>query len=64
MTDRTAKALLLAVALGLWANVATLWIGPVPVFAQDNSDIVRELRSIKSSVESITSGLCLNSKIC
>ena len=39
MVDRTTKALLLAIAVGLWANAITTWLGPVPVQAQ--SDIVR-----------------------
>ena len=33
MTDRTTKALLLAVIVGLWANVAAEWLRPVPVQA-------------------------------
>ena len=44
MADRTTKALLLAIAVGLWANVMTTWLGPVPVQAQSgvvDVDIVR-----------------------
>jgi hypothetical protein len=33
MTDRTTKALLLAVTAGLWANVASEWLRPVSVQA-------------------------------
>jgi hypothetical protein len=33
MTDRTTKALLLALIVGLWANVATGWLRPVSVQA-------------------------------
>jgi hypothetical protein len=29
MTDRTTKMLLLAIALGLWCNVAVQWLAPV-----------------------------------
>ena len=35
MADRTTKALLLAIAVGLWVNVMGTWLGPVRV------DIVR-----------------------
>ena len=58
-TDRTTKALLLAIALGLWANVAGDWLKPVVVEAQSS-----ELRQIRNDLGAIASGLCLNSKIC
>ena len=58
-TDRTTKALLLAIALGLWVNVAGDWLKPVVVEAQS-----MEIRQIQNSVAAIASGLCLNSKIC
>lgn len=34
MTDRTVKLLLLAIALGLWANIAVSLIRPVAASAQ------------------------------
>lgn len=34
MTDRTTKALLLAIALGLWTQVAQTWLRATPVQAQ------------------------------
>jgi hypothetical protein len=37
MADRTTKMLLLAIAVGLWANVASSWLRPVPVQAQGSS---------------------------
>jgi hypothetical protein len=37
--DRTTKALLFSIALGLWMNVASEWLKPVVVHAQDR-DIV------------------------
>lgn len=58
-TDRTTKALLLAIALGLWANVAGDWLKPVAVQAQSS-----ELSSIESYVSRIARGSCSNSKIC
>ena len=33
MTDRTTKALLLAIVVGLWTNLAAEWLRPVPVQA-------------------------------
>ena len=34
MVDRTTKALLLAIAVGLWVNVTSSWLRPVPVMAE------------------------------
>ena len=77
MVDKTTKALLLAIAIGLWANIAAQWTNPVQ--AQDIGttqmviglqSIASELRSIESSVSSINSdlgriqlGSCTNSTI-
>lgn len=58
-TDRTTKALLLAVALGLWANVAGDWLKPVTVQAQSG-----ELGAIQRDLRAIANGFCLNGKIC
>lgn len=66
MTDRTTKALLLAIAVGLRANLAAHWLTPVPVRARDG-----ELRRIRGSVEDIERhvrgiayGGCINSRLC
>jgi hypothetical protein len=43
-TDRMTKALLLAITVGLWANVVTTWLGPMPVQAQSGViqvDVIR-----------------------
>ena len=61
MADRTMKLLLLAIAVGLWVNVASQWFRPVPVQAAEQDYVIR---SIDSAVKSIANGLCLNSKIC
>ena len=37
MTDRTTKTLLLAIALGLWANLLGSWLQPSPAHAQATS---------------------------
>ena len=52
MTDRTTKALLAAIALGLWANIAGDWLKPPPVHAQDTRTL-RELETIEQSLRSI-----------
>ena len=74
MIDRTTKALLIAIAVGLWVNVASSWLQPVPVRAeaaavQGDSDfyaslIYSELGSIQDNLSNISLGVCLNSKIC
>ena len=69
MADRTTKALLLAIAIGLWANLALQW-GPVPVRAQEDEiletliDIERTLRGVESDVGRIERGSCGNEVIC
>ena len=78
MTDRTTNTLLTVIAIGLWANIASQWMQPVTVHAQDDTRIVSELRNIQSNLSNIESnlssiesdisglmaGLCLNSKLC
>ena len=74
MADRTTKHLLLAIALGLWANVVTSWLTPTPTHAQDAVDISRMLRTLsdidssldnlEDDVDDIEDGTCSNSKIC
>ena len=63
MTDRTTKALLAAIAVGLWANIAGDWLKPEPVHAQDTRTLreletigertLRELETIGESLRSI-----------
>ncbi len=64
MKDKTTKILLLAIALGLWANALLPVLRPLPVRADDLGDIYSTLKSMKSDLSGINSGLCLNSKIC
>lgn len=59
-TDRTTKALLLAIALGLWMNVAGDWLRPVVVQAQDHI----YLPEIASDLRKIARGTCSNQTIC
>jgi hypothetical protein len=59
MTDRTTKALLLALTVGVWLNILTPLFQATPVQAQSS-----ELRNIESYVRGIANGLCLNGKIC
>lgn len=57
--DRTTKALLASIALGLWMNVLTDWLKPVAVHAQSE-----EISEIARRVRQIASGTCTNSKLC
>lgn len=66
-TDNTTKALLLAIALGLWANVATNWVRPTVAHAQSRGlDLTEstQLKSIEKEVTAISWGTCRNSAIC
>lgn len=73
MIDRTTKALLFAIALGLFLNVSTLWLKPAAVSAagQDIGDLHSVLSDIRVSalglqddIERIQRGTCRNDKIC
>ncbi|HEY2883921.1 MAG TPA: hypothetical protein VGJ08_01745 [Rhizomicrobium sp.] len=57
--DRTSKAILIAIAAGLWMHAAIAILKPVPVSADEN-----QLNSIAQNVQLIAGGLCLNRKIC
>jgi hypothetical protein len=59
MTDRTTKALLLMIAIGLWVNLAAMWSRPVPLRAADADTTV-----IMRDVHAIAAGSCSNKKIC
>ena len=71
-TDRTTKALLLAIALGLWVNITGQWLTPIAIHAQGDdsriaralSDIESRMRSIEDEIHKIGIGNCLNSKLC
>jgi len=67
MLDRSTKLLLAVIALGLWANVISVWIGPVTVDAQTDfylRQINNGIQSIERDVSDISDGFCLNSEIC
>ena len=57
--SKTAKALIAALALGLWANAAAIWLRPVPVQAQTVGDIVFELRNLQLAVSNLQTTLIL-----
>ena len=66
--DRTTKALLLAIAVGLWANVAVQW-RPVQAAQEDEiletlQDIDRTLRDVASDVARVERGSCGNDVLC
>jgi len=62
MVDRTTKLLLLAIAVGLWMNVATPWLRPVPVHAE--VETAQDFGNIERYVRLIANGICINPKIC
>jgi hypothetical protein len=66
MTDRLTKALLFAIALGLWANALNPWVRPMAVQADDEmlKQVVSNVRSIDSDLGKIQKGTCSNGKIC
>jgi len=57
-TDRTTKALLLAIALGLWANAVGQWLPPARLLAADADTTV-----IMRDLHAIASGSCSNKHI-
>jgi hypothetical protein len=59
MTDRTTKALLLVIVVGLWVNAAAMWFRPVPLRAADADSTV-----IMRDVHAIATGTCSNKKVC
>lgn len=78
MIDRTTKILLVAITLGLWANVLAPVVRPTPANAdnsefylvtieshlRDLSGIKNDLSVIRSDIDGLSSGICLNSKLC
>lgn len=60
--DRTTKALLLAIALGLWANAAKDFAQPV--IANTQPDLLSVATDINKELRQITLGTCVNPKIC
>jgi len=67
MIDRTTKVFLGMIALGLWANIMTSFFHPLTAAAQGReqlNSIATDLDAVKGFVESITSGECINRKIC
>jgi len=57
MIDRTTKALLLVIALGVWFNTAVQWLQPHALQAQTPN-------MIEFYVRQIATGVCTNHKIC
>lgn len=58
MTERTTKALLAAIALGLWANLA------LSVFETRMQAQAGDLGGVERYLRQIANGTCTNSKIC
>lgn len=64
MRHRSDRVLLIAIAVGLWANVALGVLTPMPLNAQGSGDTERYLSQIAKDVRNISNGVCLNAKIC
>lgn len=62
MNDRHVKALLFAIALGLWMNVVGAWARPAE--ARQSDEALKVLHTISDELHKIAVGLCLNDKIC
>ena len=62
MIDRTTKALLLAIALGLWVGLAEAWLRPTSVEAQ--TWIQRRNAPGVAAMDLIANGTCANPKLC
>lgn len=54
MTDKTTKTLLLAIAIGLWANLVTTWLRPAPLEAQSPKSDVIALSEIATHTRDIS----------
>lgn len=61
--DKTTKRLLAAIALGLWANVASTWL-TAPVAAQAGDYEQMLLQKIANRISDLADGMCLNKKLC
>lgn len=69
MIDKTTRLTLMAIALGLWANVFSPFLIPKSVHADDNSDtilygIASDISDMASDIRRIELGTCLNNKLC
>jgi hypothetical protein len=65
MNDKTTKALLFAIALGLWANAAASLLRPAELHASQTAAATeRTLREIGDELHQIGTGVCVNRKIC
>jgi hypothetical protein len=61
MVDRTMKLILVAIALGVWTDVALHFRR---ASAWGESDFGSELSSIEESIHNIAMGKCLNARLC
>lgn len=68
MIDRTTKALLVAIAVGLWVQILGTWLAPTPVDAQgflsSQSTMEEHVAAIRHEVDRVARGTCLNSRLC
>jgi len=69
MRDKTMKFTLIAIALGLWANLFSPVLLPKAAHADDSSDyvlqgIASDISDMASDIHRIELGTCLNGKLC
>jgi hypothetical protein len=67
MIDRSTKALLAAIALGLWIQIAAPWLRPVALHAAPDSDLYKisfDLDLMKGFLHDIWNGNCVNPTLC
>ena len=57
MIDRSTKALMFAIAVGLWANLATAWLQPTVAHAQTDPNLLSLVSRIEMSVNALSTGL-------
>lgn len=65
--DKLTKNLLAAIAIALWVIALNPWMRPVPVAAQEKTDLSQvesSLSTIESDLGRISRGTCTNSKVC
>jgi hypothetical protein len=66
-TDKLTKGILVVIGLALWVIALNPWLRPLPVAAQEKTDLSQVeayLSSIQGDLAHIARGTCINPKIC
>lgn len=65
MIDRTAKIILAAIALGLWANALSPRLeARAAISTLDALSMAKDLSDVQRNLEDISLGSCANPKLC